>query len=126
MARLRAHTRTAQIVKTMRRGQGARPTRLELTAAERDRLSKKIERDAATGCWIWNGKPDQYGEFSFRGVPTKAHRLMMHLYSGDQVPWDAHVHHECGRRGCVNPGHLRVVTASQHADIHRTQSGRRS
>lgn len=126
MAELRAHNRTARIVKSTRRGQADRPARIELTPAERARLSTKIERDPATGCWIWNGKPDQYGDISFRGIPTRAHRLMMHLYSGEQVPWDAHVHHDCGRRGCVNPAHLRVVTATQHASIHRSGVGRRS
>jgi ribonuclease J len=36
------------------------------------------------------------------------------VHRGRELREDEHLHHVCGRRGCVNPEHVEVVTAEDH------------
>lgn len=126
MVSLAYRNRPTPPIGNSRRAPAPRIQRIELTPLEQRRLNGHITVDRSTGCWLWDGRADRYGEISFRGLPYKAHRLMMELFTGAPVPAAAQVHHECERKGCVNPAHLRVLTSGQHSQRHRSSVGRRS
>lgn len=71
------------------------------------------------GCWVWRGTVTTagYGHFVHGGKPRKAHRLSYEHFVGP-IPPGQIVHHECGTKACVNPGHLRAVTHREHAAEH--------
>jgi hypothetical protein len=37
------------------------------------------------------------------------------------IPDGSHVHHECHEPACVNPAHLVIMSASEHARLHNPQ-----
>jgi len=65
-----------------------------------------VQVDESSACWIWPtlGR-DGYARYGARSL---VHRLVATLVHGDLGGQP--VHHTCGRRGCVNPDHLQVVT----------------
>jgi hypothetical protein len=66
------------------------------------------------GCWIWLGAFDRCGYGHFQD--HMAHRFAYELYAGP-IPEGMELHHTCGTRLCVNPGHLEVVTRAEHKEI---------
>lgn len=68
------------------------------------------------GCWLWiravnsNG----YGRIQFKQISCLAHRMSLFLF-GDGVPHGLVVDHKCKNKRCVNPKHLRIVTAKENA-----------
>jgi hypothetical protein len=72
------------------------------------------------GCWIWTGpiSHEGYGRASRGGRNTRvpAHRFVWSLLC--RSPAGDHLHHVCPNRACVNPGHLRPVSASEHRLEH--------
>lgn len=78
---------------------------------------------AESGCWEWRGFIDQkgYGVTKVYGQTFKAHRL---IYEREHapIPEGHHLHHECGNRRCVNPGHLDPMTPEAHAALHRHEA----
>lgn len=107
-------------------GAAARPTpsrsgggRGEPGRTWRDRFWQQVEVGDPEACWPWLGHVSRwgYGRSSLRGAPGRAHRLAYVLANGD-IP-DGHVvHHECGRRDCVNPAHLRAMPVAEHNRHH--------
>jgi len=74
-----------------------------------------------SGCWLWRGVRDQYGQFRGRA----AHRVSWALHQGP-IPDNLDLLHGCNlagprepARGCVNPAHLRPGTPSENARDHR-------
>lgn len=67
------------------------------------------------GCWIWKNQPDRYADHASVG---KVYRWTWELFNG-KLPSSVHIHHLCEIKGCVNPGHLVAVTASQHSAQHQ-------
>jgi hypothetical protein len=82
---------------------------------EMHRIMEKIERSAATGCWLWTASCRQngYGQVYFRGTMTEAHRAVWTLHRGS-VPIGMQLDHLCRVRSCVNPDHLEVVTGREN------------
>lgn len=76
----------------------------------------------ATACWVWLRGTTMAGYGCIWLGDEKrlalAHRVMYERHVGP-IPEGAHLHHECGVKGCVNPGHLRTLTRSAHAAAHR-------
>jgi len=74
------------------------------------------------GCWEWIAAKSKsgYGNFSGpgrRGKTYRAHRWMWEFVFGE-IPSGLQVDHLCNRRDCVNPHHMRVVSAAvnSHAE----------
>ena len=77
-------------------------------------LSKRfIIKD--NGCWDWIGYKNKsgYGQFSVSGYSRNAHRIMWEL-TGRKVDYSKQLDHLCRNRSCVNPNHLRQVTAKEN------------
>jgi HNH endonuclease len=79
--------------------------------------------DVTDGCWFWRGAhtPTGYGSVTWkedgkqRGTP--AHRMAYRLCFGNPDP-DKQIHHTCGTRDCVRPGHLEELTRNEHTREH--------
>lgn len=98
-----------------------------VTKAQAMRLQSSIGRpreqeyeiDAETGCWMWRESSRHrtgYGLVVRDGKTWRAHRWVWTERRGP-IPEGHDLHHECGRRACVNPDHLRLVTRAEHAMI---------
>lgn len=62
-----------------------------------------------SGCWEWNRgrSPKGYGQFSFKGVSRRAHRVAFELFNG-KIPRGAWILHTCDNPPCCNPEHLKI------------------
>lgn len=80
-----------------------------------DRFDASIEKDPASGCWLWTGtiNRDGYGTFSHRSRHVLAHRLAYQRYKG-AFPEGTITDHLCRVRNCVNPEHLEPVTNAEN------------
>lgn len=84
-----------------------------------ERMQVKIEIDAASGCWVWQGCPNSsgYGVIWFEGGSWYVHRLAFHLLHDDDLPpfryggmeLDHVKERGCTSRACCNPRHLELV-----------------
>ncbi len=75
------------------------------------RFLVKIEKQPGPdGCWLWTARvnDDGYGEFRAFAKNVKAHFYSFVIYKGP-VPQGLEIDHECKRRNCVNPRHLRAI-----------------
>lgn len=71
--------------------------------------------DVTGECWRWLGAINHngYGHFRFGGKAVRVHRLSF-MNSHGPIPSGAVIDHVCHNRGCVKPGHLRLVTGKQN------------
>lgn len=95
-------------------------TPAQIAAASSDpvlagRLTSRIEVDAETGCWLWQGAVSDtgYGHVSVRGRVQKSHRAFYELFEGP-IPAGLSIDHLCYRRICCNPRHLEPVTRAEN------------
>lgn len=68
---------------------------------------------------IWTGNLglSGYGRIHIDGDLFMVHRLVKALH--DKRPYRGLiVHHECHRRACINPDHLKILTAAEHSKLH--------
>jgi len=90
-----------------------------MTAVER--FHSRIEIAPPCDCWVWSGALNANGYGNFR-LPNEgsinAHRAAYKLLVG-AVDDSLDIHHTCGMRCCVNPGHLVPVSKSEHSRHHR-------
>jgi hypothetical protein len=80
-------------------------------AAEFKRRIYKV----STGCWLWHGAhiPAGYGHLKFDGSNQLAHRVSWQIHNGP-IADGLFVLHKCDVKGCVNPSHLFLGTASDN------------
>ena len=84
------------------------------TANDLPRFMRKVEV-VQNGCWMWTAYKDPcgYGRFEAAGRSKAAHRVAYELMIGP-IPDGLCIDHICRTRGCVNPDHLRAVTAKEN------------
>lgn len=77
-----------------------------------------------TGCWPWLGGLDTegYGQVQRNHKKQKAHRWVWESMVGPLEP-EILLDHKCHNRACVNPDHLRKVTAEQNVFNTRPRGG---
>lgn len=81
-----------------------------------ERFWEKVDKTSSNnGCWLWNGKPDEYGKVWIYGKGlVKTHRVSYEMHKGP-IPEGLLVRHTCDIKGCVNPEHLLVGTKKDNA-----------
>ena len=118
-----AHTRPRGTAGRSRHRTGRRQP---IPARVVQRLIEDVEI-AEEGCWVPGGYPNGAGykrrSWSERGHDWHlfTHQIMarcVHL-AGGPLPEGLVVHHVCGVRECMNPLHLRIITAEEHYRTHR-------
>lgn len=82
------------------------------------RFDAKVMPEPMSGCWLWTGAvlPRGYGTIGVGGAAgghEYAHRVSFALRGGD-LRQGLHIHHLCNNPSCVNPDHLRQVTAREN------------
>lgn len=70
-------------------------------------------------CFPWGGARNRkgYAVLGGFGQNKNAHRIMWEYWHGVEIPPNHDVHHLCGRRWCINPYHLEMMTHSAHAAL---------
>ena len=78
-------------------------------------------RKSRAGCWIWTAATFLGGYARFKDVV--AHRWAWKQVYGDILTPNDILHHTCENKSCVYPGHLMLVTAPEHSQLHKELSG---
>ena len=88
---------------------------VELLQIDSDRLHACIDKHAASNCWLWTGAVGRckYGIRKIRGKSYLVHRLFYQMYKGE-IQDGLQVDHLCNVRICMNPEHMRLVTAKEN------------
>lgn len=94
-----------------------------MTRSELQRFTAKIAYDGLTGCWKWTGallkgaRPGQggYGIFDAGGRTRTAHKVSYEHFVGSVPEGLMLDHFVCETRRCVNPAHMRPVSARENA-----------
>ena len=96
----------------------------EITPDQEERFWRKVDRQQA--CWRWTGSTARggYGIVYLGRQRAHAHRVAYRIAIGP-VSGEAVVDHRCFNHDCVNPDHLRLVTAKQNSE-HRRGAQRNS
>lgn len=98
---------------------GASGKDYQITAAQRVRFFKKIQRDKE--CWIWTSNIVPVKEGDGTGYPLfrldsktqiYAHRVSWMMHRGP-IPLKAKIRRTCGKNLCVNPAHLEMFYVKQ-------------
>lgn len=78
-----------------------------------DQFHSRYRREASTGCWIWqhNLSGDGTGRMKIQGKNRAAARVSAEIYGLDTT--QPFIVHYCGQGLCVNPQHLRAMTAEE-------------
>ena len=86
---------------------GAKATAEKHQATAIQRFWERVARMGPEDCWEWQGyrNPSGYGQTSWNGKLSLAHRIAQSLTDGE---WSnrLHVCHTCDNPPCCNPAHL--------------------
>jgi hypothetical protein len=93
---------------------------MQFTPRERRLIGRFAEnmRMDHNGCAVWQGElvDKGYPRFFDGERNVMAHRWLYELLVGP-IPDGSQLHHACRNAACVNPEHLRPVTAAEHNAI---------
>jgi len=79
-----------------------------------ERLEKRTQRNASTGCLEWVGPVhDGYGRLSIANILHRVHRLSWELHRG-AIPDGLSVLHRCDNRRCIEIEHLFLGTSQEN------------
>ena len=90
-----------------------------------DRIMARVEVNAETGCWVWQGgcNGDGYGQITDdSGTTQKVHRVM-YEHSVASIQHGMKICHSCDNPPCCNPAHLFQGTDAENREDAR-QKGR--
>lgn len=92
---------------------------LKFTAMAKSKFWALVHK--TSGCWTWIGPlaTHGYGTFAFGDLQIMAHRYSWEIANFEIVASRYHVHHLCGKRDCVRPDHLELVTPDEHGKRHK-------
>ena len=81
---------------------------------------KSATIESPDGCWTWQrsgrGLGARYGVVTVLGRCWATHRLAWTLVNGP-IPGDLTVDHMCFNTRCINPAHLRLLTAAENSSL---------
>lgn len=82
---------------------------------DEERFWSKVDKSGE--CWEWTASKNAQGYGRIRATRgmVKAHRFAYEI-SKEQIPPGMEIDHTCHNRGCVKPGHLRLVTRKQNME----------
>ena len=100
---------------------------------EHDRWASKVNKEAGTDCWEWQGAKYRKGYGHFRRLIDgewkmyKAHRFSYEQFKngGELLSKEICVCHSCDNPGCVNPDHLFVGSTQENIN-DKVKKGRQS
>jgi hypothetical protein len=96
-----------------------------------ERFWAKVDKNGASGCWLWTGAigPWGHGHVRIDGKLHAAHRLAYESVYGP-VPKRTRYVWECGVRNCVRPDHMTIggskLTAADVAEIRASEESQRA
>lgn len=85
----------------------------------KEKLMARVSIDDISGCWNWTGYTNKYGTPYFAPTPKKritAPRASFQAFVGDIDDEKIIVVQECKNKKCINPDHLMLIGASDHAE----------
>lgn len=82
------------------------------------RFAEKFIKASDDECWEWFGATNDagYGQIHKDGKIVYAHRVSYELATGEELPSDVVLLHECDNPPCVNPNHLKPGTHQDNVD----------
>ena len=88
------------------------------TGPDYQRMPRRLPAPEDGDCWMWLKSigSEGYGRIWKDDRHVMAHRVYYETHVGPIAPGHE-VHHICGVRACVNPGHLTQVTRAEHMAI---------
>jgi hypothetical protein len=80
------------------------------------RQGPEYEVEPNTGCWLWLGACGEQGYGLKRIAPGRHQVAHRYMYEREisKIPPGRVLHHECHTPRCVNPSHLRPMTAAEN------------
>lgn len=81
------------------------------------RFFSKVDIRGENECWIWLGfiQVNGYGQVSYKGKPSKTHRISWLVHNGE-IPEGMHVLHRCDNKKCINPKCLWLGTQQENVE----------
>ena len=82
------------------------------------RFWSKVNKNGPGECWIWTSRLNHSGYGSIAANGAKGRRVAAHqasfVLAGNEVHVGMQLDHICENPSCVNPSHLREVTAQEN------------
>lgn len=83
-------------------------------------VKRMIDIKGKNDCWIYKGKPGQYGYalMRFEGKKRRVHRIVYEYFYG--LSDHDSIHHRCRNKLCCNPDHMEIMSNSEHTKLEHS------